>query len=212
MKFEEKVMDILEVPNKYFIVHASSCDLDMSSGLAKILDNSYDLVDGIKRKINWNKNYSHELLGDSILFNKVYTLFVKENSYDKVASENLKSAILTLRDMVEDEGVHFLAFPTICCGNMGMKWSEVKKIIKSAFYDTDVEILICHTDAKNITPTKQDVIDMIEEAIDENSDSEENIKKLYDIIKSFLDMYFTENEKEKSVDLDATVFWGNVNW
>lgn len=207
MKFEEKVMDILEVPNKYFIVHASSCDLDMSTGLAKILDNSYDLVEGIKRKEIYGI-----IPGECTLFNKVFTLFVKEKSYDKVTSENLKSAILNLRDMVEDEGVHFLAFPTICCGNMGMKWSEVKNIIKSAFYDTDIEILICHTDAKNITPTKQDVIDMIEEAIDENSDSEENIKKLYDIIKSFLDMYFKENEKEKSVDLDATVFWGNVNW
>lgn len=207
MKFEEKVMDILEVPNKYFIVHASSCDLDMSTGLAKILDNSYDLVEGIKRKEIYGI-----IPGECTLFNKVFTLFVKEKSYDKVTSENLKSAILNLRDMVEDEGVHFLAFPTICCGNMGMKWSGVKNIIKSTFYDTDVEILICHTDAKNITPTKQDVIDMIEEAIDENSDSEENIKKLYDIIKSFLDMYFKENEKEKSVDLDATVFWGNVNW
>ena len=207
MKFEEKVMDILEVPNKYFIVHANSCDLDMSTGLAKILDNSYDLVEGIKRKEIYGI-----IPGECTLFNKVFTLFVKEKSYDKVTSENLKSAILNLRDMVEDEGVHFLAFPTICCGNMGMKWSGVKNIIKSTFYDTDVEILICHTDAKNITPTKQDVIDMIEEAIDENSDSEENIKKLYDIIKSFLDMYFKENEKEKSVDLDATVFWGNVNW
>lgn len=190
MKFEEKVMDILEVPNKYFIVHASSCDLDMSSGLAKILDNSYDLVDGIKRKINWNKNYFHELLGDSILFNKVYTLFVKENSYDKVASENLKSAILTLRDMVEDEGVHFLAFPTICCGNMGMKWSEVKNIIKSTFYDTDVEILICHTDAKNIVPTKEDIIEMIQHNVYEDENSEEKITKLYGIIQSFVDMYF----------------------
>ena len=190
MKFEEKVMDILEVPNKYFIVHASSCDLDMSSGLAKILDNSYDLVDGIKRKINWNENYSHELLGDSILFNKVYTLFVKENSYDKVTSENLKSAILTLRDMVEDEGVHFLAFPTICCGNMGMKWSEVKNIIKSTFYDTDVEILICHTDAKNIVPTKEDIIEMIQHNVCEDEDSEEKITKLYGIIQSFVDMYF----------------------
>lgn len=190
MKFEEKVMDILEVPNKYFIVHASSCDLDMSSGLAKILNNSYDLVDGIKRKINWNEHYSHELLGDSILFNKVYTLFVKEDSYDKVTSENLKSAILTLRDMVEDEGVHFLAFPTICCGNMGMKWSEVKNIIKSTFYDTDVEILICHTDAKNIVPTKEDIIEMIQHNVYEDEDSEEKITKLYGIIQSFVDMYF----------------------
>ena len=190
MKFEEKVMDILEVPNKYFIVHASSCDLDMSSGLAKILDNSYDLVDGIKRKINWNENYANELLGDSILFNKVYTLFVKENSYDKVTSENLKSAIFTLRDMVEDEGVHFLAFPTICCGNMGMKWSEVKNIIKSTFYDTDVEILICHTDAKNIVPTKEDIIEMIQHNVCEDEDSEEKITKLYGIIQSFVDMYF----------------------
>lgn len=190
MKFEEKVMDILEVPNKYFIVHASSCDLDMSSGLAKILDNSYDLVNGIKRKINWNENYFHELLGDSILFNKVYTLFVKENSYDKVTSENLKSAILNLRDMVEDEGVHFLAFPTICCGNMGMKWSEVKNIIKSTFYDTDVEILICHTDAKNIVPTKEDIIEMIQHNVCEDEDSEEKITKLYGIIQSFVDMYF----------------------
>ena len=190
MKFEEKVMDILEVPNKYFIVHASSCDLDMSTGLAKILDNSYDLVDGIKRKINWNANYSHELLGDSILFNKVYTLFVKEKSYDKVTSENLKSAILNLRDMVEDEGVHFLAFPTICCGNMGMKWSEVKNIIKSAFYDTDIEILICHTDAKNITPTKQDIVDIIQNNVYEDESSEEKISKLYGIVQSFVDMYF----------------------
>lgn len=190
MKFEEKVMDILEVPNKYFIVHASSCDLDMSSGLAKILDNSYDLVDGIKRKINWNEKYLYGLLGDSILFNKVYTLFVKENSYDKVTSENLKSAILNLRDMVEDEGVHFLAFPTICCGNMGMKWTEVKKIIKSAFYDTDIEILICHTDAKNITPTKQDIVDIIQNNVYEDESSEEKISKLYGIVQSFVDMYF----------------------
>lgn len=190
MKFEEKVMDILEVPNKYFIVHASSCDLDMSSGLAKILNNSYDLVDGIKRKINWNEHYSHELLGDSILFNKVYTLFVKEDSYDKVTSENLKSAILNLRDMVEDEGVHFLAFPTICCGNMGMKWSGVKNIIKSTFYDTDVEILICHTDAKNIVPTKEDIIEMIQHNVYEDENSEEKITKLYGIIQSFVDMYF----------------------
>ena len=212
MKFEEKVMDILEVPNKYFIVHASSCDLDMSSGLAKILDNSYDIVEGIRRKLGLEENENCEAyLGESVLFNKVFTLFVKEHSYDKTTISNFKQAIGYLRYEALKEGIKYLAFPTICCGNMGMKWSEVKYEIKSAFYDTDIEILICHTDAKNITPTKQDVIDMIEEVIDENSDSEENIKKLYDIIKSFLDMYFKENEKEKSVDLDATVFWGNVN-
>lgn len=185
MKFEEKVMDILEVPNKYFIVHASSCDLDMSTGLAKILDNSYDLVEGIKRKEIYGI-----IPGECTLFNKVFTLFVKEKSYDKVTSENLKSAILNLRDMVEDEGVHFLAFPTICCGNMGMKWSEVKNIIKSAFYDTDVEILICHTDAKNITPTKQDIVDIIQNNVYEDESSEEKIIKLYGIIQSFVDMYF----------------------
>ena len=71
-----------------------------------------------------------------------------------------------------------------------MKWSEVKNIIKSTFYDTDVEILICHTDAKNIVPTKEDIIEMIQHNVCEDEDSEEKITKLYGIIQSFVDMYF----------------------
>lgn len=191
MKFEEKVMDILEAPNKYFIVHASSCDLDMSSGLAKILDNSYCLIEGIRRKLGLGENDAYETyLGDCFLFNKVYTLFVKEHSYDRASISALKDSIECLKNEVIDEGVKYLAFPTICCGNMGMKWSEVKNIIKSAFYDTDVEILICHTDAKNITPTKQDIVDIIQNNVYEDESSEEKISKLYGIVQSFVDMYF----------------------
>lgn len=191
MKFEEKVMDILEVPNKYFIVHASSCDLDMSSGLAKILDNSYCLVEGIRRKLGLGENDTYETyLGACFLFNKVYTLFVKEHSYDRASISALKESIECLKNEVIDEGVKYLAFPTICCGNMGMKWSEVKNIIKSTFYDTDIEILICHTDAKNIVPTKEDIIEMIQHNVCEDEDSEEKIIKLYGIIQSFVDMYF----------------------
>lgn len=191
MKFEEKVMDILEVPNKYFIVHASSCDFDMSTGLAKILDNSYNLVEGIRRKEGLDENCTYETyLGNCILFNKVYTLFVKEYSYDRVSISALKDSIECLRCAVIDEGVKYLAFPTICCGNMGMKWSEVKNIIKSTFYNTDVEILICHTDAKNITPTKQDIVDIIQNNVYEDEGSEEKISKLYGIVQSFVDMYF----------------------
>lgn len=192
MVFEEKVMDILEVPNKYFIVHASSCDLNMDTGLAKILDNSYDLVEGIRRKegINGYDVYA-KYFGGCILYNKVYTLFVKENSYDSVSASVLKEAIENLKEEVEDEGVKYLAFPTICCGNMGMKWKDVKNIIKSTFYNTDVHILICHTDSNDLLHTKNDILDLIEEKVNEDmSDSEEKIEKLYNIIESFTDTYF----------------------
>lgn len=201
MVFEEKVMDILEVPNKYFIVHASSADLDMSMGLARVLNNSYQLAEGLKRKIEACDYYDYDptdtyenigLEGDTLLFGRIFTLFVKVHSSDKVDLDTVEDCIRSLKDLVETEGVKYLAFPTICCGNMGLKWRDVKHIIKSLFYDTDIEVLICHTDAKDIVPSKEDILELVSKRIN-NDFKDEELKDLYDSIQGYIETLESQN-------------------
>lgn len=193
MIFNEEVMDILEVPNKYFIAHATSADLDMSTGLAKIIDNSYDLKAGLERAyedyVDYMMNDDYDEVkedGEVLMYGKIFTLLVKPHSYDKVNIETVKKCMYILKDMVINEGVRHLAFPTICCGNMGLKWKDVKSIIKSCFYDTDIDILICHTDKKYIVPTKEDILDTISNEVDDDC-SDEKLQKLYELVTTFLD-------------------------
>lgn len=159
MKFIEEVRDILDIEKKYFICHASSRDLDMSQGLANVINNTYDLVNGIKLKYGTD----YLAVGESYVVGNVITLIVKRNKYDSVLLSDIKECIEDLACMVDDEGIRYIAFPKICCGNMGMNWKDVKQIIREVFEDLDVTILICHDNENDIVPDINDVISLLKE-------------------------------------------------
>lgn len=181
MKFIEEVRDILDVPRKYFICHASSCDLNMSSGLAHVIDNSYNLVSGLEKKYGcgyWD-------VGRAYFVGNIITLMVKTEAYDKVDIEDVSECLSDLKDSLEEEGINCIAFPKICCGNMGMKWREVKQLIKDTFEDDDIEILICHDKAEDITPDKDDIISMINKNYDSLTENAQIA--LYESVKEYFE-------------------------
>lgn len=161
MKLIEEVRDILDIEKKYFICHAGSADLDMSQGLAHIINNTYDLVNGLEMK------YGEYLsVGEAYIVGNVVTLIVKENAYESVLLDDIKESLKDFANMVAEEGIRFIAFPKICCGNMGMNWKDVKQIIRETFKDIDVTILVCHDNENDITPDINDVINLLEDNYD----------------------------------------------
>lgn len=180
MNFIEEVRDILNVDKKYFICHASSADLDMSTGLAHIIDNTYDLVNGIKKK------YGEDFIsvGSSYIVGNVITLIVKDRAENKPDLSNIKDCLEELGGMIDEEGIRYLAFPKICCGNMGMKWSDIKYLIKETFKYYDVTILICHDKESDIAPDINDVIKLLEDKYD--AMPQETKKKIYDTIEKIV--------------------------
>ncbi len=199
MNFVEEVRDILDVEKKYFICHASSTDLDMSSGLAHIIDNTYDLVNGIKRK--FGEDFLH--VGESYIVGNVITLMVKERAEYKPDLSDIKDCLQELCDMIDEEGIRYLAFPKICCGNMGMKWSDIKYLIKETFKYQDITILICHDKESDIAPDVNDVIKMLENKYD--AMPADMKKKIYDTIET------TINEWERNTKLTDLFAHGKVS-
>lgn len=167
MKFVEEVKDILDVPKKYFICHASSSDLDMRYGLAKVINNTYDLVDGLKLKYDEENIYS----GGCFVVGNVITLMVKNKSSDSVDTYDLECSLQELREQIREEGIRHIAFPKICCGNMGMKWSDVKTLIKTTFENFDLDILICHESESDIVPDVGDMENLLKNNYDNLSDN-----------------------------------------
>lgn len=181
MVFKEEVRDILDVPKKYFICHASSSDLDMSMGLAHVIDTTYDLTRAMEKK--YDTDYINT--GECYVVGNIITLIVKQSSSDKPYLGDVENALEDLRNQLEEQGILHIAFPRICCGNMGLKWNDVKSIIKRVFEDEDVEILICHDDERYLVPDKTDVQDLIENKYEQLSDNEKSA--LYEVIKQTLD-------------------------
>ncbi len=188
MKFVEEVRDILDIEKKYFICHASSVDLDMSSGLAHIIDNTYDLVNGIKKK--YGEDFLH--VGSSYIVGNVITLMVKEKAEYKPDLSDIKDCLEELGDLIDEEGIRYIAFPKICCGNMGMNWSEIKYLIKETLKYYDVTILICHDKESDIAPDINDVIKLLENKYD--AMSIEMKKTLYNTIETMVNEWETSSK------------------
>lgn len=156
MEFIEEVRDILNVDRNYFICHAISGDLNMTTGLANVINNTYKLKDGLQLKYG---NYLN--VGESYIVGNIISLVVKDISTNSVAMDNISDALVDLQAQLESEGIRYITFPKICCGNMGMKWQSVKQVIKDIFRDSDVTILICHDNENDICHDVDDIIDII---------------------------------------------------
>ena len=43
---------------------------------------------------------------------------------------------------MENNNIHYLAMPTICCGREGLEWDVIKDIIVKVFSDCNIPITI----------------------------------------------------------------------
>ena len=81
--------------------------------------------------------------GKTYLIDNVYSLVVKDSSYDSPDRDLLMEALVNLRDQMEENKTTKLAIPRLCCGRGGLDWDDVKAMIGFVFGDADIQILVC---------------------------------------------------------------------
>lgn len=133
MKMAEVPMNIVTVPQGWYLACAISADLNFSVGLPKLFNDIYRLeyrIDNAK-------------IGDVIIIDNSISLVVKESTFDKADISDLCCVLQSLRSKCEEIGITRLAIPKLCCGNNGLEWKDVKTVIRSIFKGSNVFIMVC---------------------------------------------------------------------
>lgn len=138
MKITELEINIMAVPQGYYLAQGISRDLNFKVGLPALFEKTYNLKEKLAA------NYDEEIeIGEVYLIDNVYSLVVKDSSYDRPDRDVLMDALVELRDQMEEDMVTKLAIPKLCCGRNGLEWDDVKAMISFVFGDSDVQILVC---------------------------------------------------------------------
>lgn len=137
MKMVELEINIMGVPQGYYLAQGISRDLNFKVGLPAVFEKQYNMVTKLKR------NYTDIELGKALLVDNVFNLVAKDSSYDFPDRDMLMDAIINMRDQMETNMVTKLAIPKICCGRNGLDWDDVKSMFEFIFDDSDVQILVC---------------------------------------------------------------------
>ena len=137
MKMVELEINIMGVPQGYYLAQGISRDLNFKVGLPAVFEKQYNMAAKLKR------NYTDIELGKALLVDNVFNLVAKDSSYDFPDRDMLMDAIINMRDQMETNMVTKLAISKICCGRNGLDWDDVKSMFEFIFDDSDVQILVC---------------------------------------------------------------------
>ena len=141
MKMTEIEMNIMSVPQGYYLATAISRDKKFQVGLPALFEKNYKISKKLDRL---ESQFGEELrIGDACLIDNVYLLVVKDSSYDAPDRDALIDAISQMHDNMNDFMVDKIAIPRLCCGKNGLDWDDVKAILEAEFQYDDVEILVC---------------------------------------------------------------------
>lgn len=133
--YAEVPTNLLTVPQGWVVCFATDSNVDVGVGLPKLINDTFHL----KKQLTGEPFE----VGKSEVVGNVAMLFVKESCYDRADEDYLRSALKNLRKKCEEYGLDRLAMPKLCCGNNGMKWKVVKKMIKETFKGSDVFVMVC---------------------------------------------------------------------
>lgn len=137
MKIVELEINIMAVPQGYYLAQGISRDLNFKVSLPAAFEKAYNLKEKLTDK------YDEIECGETYLIDNVYSLIVKDSSYDSPDRDLLMEALVNLRDQMEENKTTKLAIPRLCCGRGGFDWDDVKAMIGFVFGDADIQILVC---------------------------------------------------------------------
>lgn len=140
MRITELEINIMAVPQGYYLATAISKDKNFDVGIPALFNKQYNITERIA-----NSEHSVDFeIGEAYLLDNVYLLVVKDSSYDMPDRDALINAIHEMRvNITENKLIKKLAIPKICCGKNGFDWQDIKLLIEEEFKDTDVDILVC---------------------------------------------------------------------
>lgn len=145
MLYEEKVGDLFQVPDSYYLCHCISADFMLGAGIAAIFASRLHVKKHLMEQEpgyleKWDKqNMTH----DCIRTGRVFNLVTKRRYWDKPTYWSIADALTDLKNSCIKAGIRDLAMPQIGCGLDKLSWETVSQIIKDTFNETECHIVVC---------------------------------------------------------------------
>lgn len=138
-------MDLMDVPQGYWIAHCVSADFALGAGIAKTINENFNMREMLNAL--WGKGSGLEdqwQVPCCLPCGNVFNLVTKERYYDKPTLETMRGALEDMAFHAKQNRVKKIAMPLIGCGLDKLEWNDVYAIILDIFKDIDIEILVCY--------------------------------------------------------------------
>lgn len=149
MIIKEVKKDLFTASDDYALAHCISADFALGAGIAKEFDRRFNCrkrlfdldVGGVD---NWDAGEHGRCIAiRTVEPPTIFNLVTKRNYWNKPTLTAIKNALSSMKKQCELLDIHKVAMPRIGCGLDRQNWSDVKKLIKEIFADTNIEILVC---------------------------------------------------------------------
>lgn len=142
MYYHEEKMNLMNVPQGWWIAHCISGDFALGAGVAKQIDEAFNMLDMLKA--NWGDDCELCNSNCCVPCGNVLNLITKKKYWHKPTLDSLREALEDMKLLVKEEHIPKIAMPKIGCGLDRLSWDDVVPMIHDIFDDTDVEIMVCY--------------------------------------------------------------------
>lgn len=135
--------DLFTAPKSFSLCHCISADFALGAGIAKRFAELSVRDELIEYYGKADDSIGQCLVTTATEWRREYNLVTKYKFYHKPTYETLRKSLEDLKWGYEVCNCkETIAMPKIGCGLDKLKWTEVEKIIKDVFKDTDIEIVV----------------------------------------------------------------------
>ncbi len=139
MTIRTVTQDILQLDrNQFAVAHCISGDFTLGAGLAKKINEQFDMSNKLKNKYQIQNGDRVALYMDGF-----FNLVTKDCYKDKATYDGLREALKDLKINLYYFGISQLAIPRLGCGKDKLDWNVVEEIIKECFFDMKIDIFVC---------------------------------------------------------------------
>lgn len=142
MYYHEEKMNLLDVPQGWWIAHCISGDFALGAGVAKQIDEVFNMKEMLHRV--WEDGEIESMGYWCAPCGNVLNLITKAKYWHKPTLKSLREALEDMKKLIDEEGIKKIAMPKIGCGLDRLNWEDVSPMIQDIFKDTDVEIMVCY--------------------------------------------------------------------
>lgn len=143
--------DILTAPINYTLLHTIYAESEGEAiGLTKTIIDTFDIKEDLKDELEYLLSVADyygdndDLNGDIITYKhkNVVTLITKRKKHHTVYYDTIERGLYKLKKHMENNNLHYLAMPCICCGYEKLEWQVIEDIITKVFSDCKIPITI----------------------------------------------------------------------
>ena len=144
-KYTERTGNLVRRLKNSCIAHCITADFSLGAGLAKVLNDKFDLSDRLDEQFHNIKSTS-DALGKALYIEardtKIFNLVDKQDRYDFADYIYIEQALIDMKNQCKALGITSVIMPRIGCGRDKLDWTVVSAIIKEIFEDTDMKITV----------------------------------------------------------------------